>query len=164
MGLLDMITGLLSKKGKKGTKGGAAAGGLPDLGGVMGMLGGGGQAGLLKALLPALMGAGALGGKVGGLGGLLGKLTGGGLGAKADSWVGTGANEPVDPDELEAALGADTVDEVAKEAGVSRDEAKGGLAKLLPSLVDKVTPGGKVPDQGQLGSLLSKLDVKSLLG
>lgn len=160
MGLLDMVTGLLGKKGKKG---GAAAGGLPDLGSLTSMLGGGGQAGVLKALLPALMGSGALG-KLGGLGGILSKLNGGGLGNKADSWVGTGANEPVDPDELEQALGADTVDEVAREAGVSRDEAKGGLAKLLPTLVDKVTPGGKVPDQGQLGSLLSKLDVKSLLG
>jgi uncharacterized protein YidB (DUF937 family) len=162
MGLLDVVTGMLGKKSKKGAATGGIPG-LPDLGGLTSMLGGGGQAGLLKVLLPALLGGGALA-KMGGLGGILGKLNGAGLGSKTSSWVGTGENEDIAPDELENALGSDTVAQVAKEAGVSHEEAKGGLASLLPKLVNQVTPGGSVPDAGQLGSIVSKLDIKSLLG
>jgi uncharacterized protein YidB (DUF937 family) len=162
MGLLDMVTSALGKKGKS-KSGHAAGGGMPDLGALTSMLGGGGQAGLLKVLLPALIGSGALG-KLGGLGGILGKFGGAGLGGKANSWVGTGANDELHPDEVEQALGTDTVAQFAREAGVSHEEAKGGLAALLPKLVDKVTPQGAVPDQSQLGSVLSKLDLTSLLG
>ena len=104
------------------------------------------------------MGGGALAG-LGGLGGILGKLKGAGLGNKADSWVGTGANEDVDPDELEAALGKDQVAKLAAEAGVSHDEAKSGLSALLPKVVDHVTPQGQLPGGDQLGGLLGKLDL-----
>ncbi|MEZ5215649.1 MAG: YidB family protein [Ilumatobacteraceae bacterium] len=136
---------------------------MPDLGPLTSMLGGGGQAGLIKVLLPALLGGGALA-KLGGLGGILGKLQGGGLGNQANSWVGTGQNEDVDPDALESALGADAIDDLAREADVSRDEAKGGLAALLPKLVDQATPGGQVPSSDQLGSIVGKLDLKRLMG
>lgn len=160
MGLLDMVTGLLGKKGKK-SGGGLGIPGLPDIPGLSSL--GGGQGGLLKVLLPALMGGGALAG-LGGLGGILGKLKGAGLGDKADSWVGTGANEEVDPDELESALGKEHVASIAREAGVSHDEAKSGLSALLPKLVDQVTPGGSVPGAGQLGGLMKNLDLGKLLG
>ncbi|MEZ5255481.1 MAG: YidB family protein [Ilumatobacteraceae bacterium] len=93
MGLLDIVTGMLGKKSKQ-QRGGVP--GLPDLGPLTSMLGGGGQAGLIKVLLPALLGGGALA-KLGGLGGILGKLQGGGLGNQANSWVGTGQNEEVHP-------------------------------------------------------------------
>ena len=44
----------------------------------------------------------------GGLGGLLQKLQQGGLGDAVNSWVSTGANQPVTPDALGGALGHDT--------------------------------------------------------
>lgn len=167
MGLMDIVGGLLGKKKKGGAidlGGGAGAIKLPggiELPGNLAELAGG-NAGLLKVLLPMLMGGGALGG-LGGLGGLLGKLQAGGLGGKAQSWVGTGANEAVDPDELEGALGADTVSQIAAEAGVSRDEAKGGLAAMLPKLIDNVTPGGQLPGGDQLAGLLKGLDLGKVL-
>ncbi len=164
MGLMDMISGLLGKKkqssGASGNGGGGMnlPGGVQLPGGLAGMMGG--KAGLLKALLPMIMGGGAFGG----LGGLIGKLTSGGLGQKANSWVGTGPNEAVAPDELEAALGTDTIAKVAADAGVSHDEAKSGLATMLPKLVDHVTPGGQVPDAGALSGMLKNLDLGKILG
>jgi uncharacterized protein YidB (DUF937 family) len=92
----------------------------------------------------------------GGIGAIVSKLTGSGspLASKAASWVGTGQNEEAHPQEIEDAVGKDTVAQVAADAGVSHDEAKSGLAALLPQLVDKISPNGKLPDLGSLGSLL----------
>ncbi len=175
MGLGSVLGGLIKaglkgggKKGRGGSRGGSASPLDSILPGGLGALTGG-NAGLLKVLLPMLLGGaaagrgGGLGGLGGGLGGLLEQLGKGGLGGKANSWVGVGANEAVSPDELEAALGRDEVARVAREAGVSHDEAKSGLATLLPSLVDKVTPEGRVPDAGSLAALVKGLDVRSLL-
>ena len=113
---------------------------------------------IMDALLPTLMKKGSLDG----LGGLLGKFTGAGMGSKANSWVGTGDNEQIEPDEVEQALGRDEVDRIANEAGVSRDEAKSGLAGMIPGLVDKMSPGGSLPT-GALGKAMKGLDFGSIL-
>ena len=165
MGLMDVLGGLLGKKKRSGDGPAAAGATLPGGIELPGALAGlGGNAALLQAMLPLLTGGGSLGGKLGGLGGMLGKLQSGGLGGKAQSWVGTGANEPVDPDELERALGQDTVAEVATEAGVSHEEARTGLASMLPKLIDHATPGGAVPADDQLSSLVKGLDLGKILG
>lgn len=168
MGLLDTITGLLGKK--KGSSSGSAASGIPGLSSIPGLSNipglsalTGSQGNLVKTLLPALLGSGALA-SLGGLGGILGKLGGSSIAGKSKSWVGTGENEPVHPDELESALGTDTVASIAKEAGVTHEEAKTGLSALLPKLVDQATPGGSVPGADQLGGILGKLDLGKLLG
>jgi uncharacterized protein YidB (DUF937 family) len=114
---------------------------------------------LMDALLPMLL----KGGVIGSLGGLVGKFTSAGLGGKANSWVGTGDNELLEPDEVEHALGAAEVDRIANEAGVSRDEAKDGLASMIPGLVDKMSPGGSLPT-GNLANLLKGFDFGSVLG
>lgn len=162
MGLMDVLGGLLGGKKKGAAASGGAGMGLPGglelPGGLASMMGG--NAGLLKVLLPLLMGGGAMGG----LGGILGKLQAGGLGSKAQSWVGTGANEDVDPDELEAALGSDTVAKLAADAGVSQAEARTGLAAMLPKLIDNVTPGGSVPGADKLPGMLKGLDLGKILG
>ena len=113
---------------------------------------------LMDALLPMLL----KGGAIGSIGGLLGKFTSAGLGGKANSWVGTGENEVLEPDEVEQALGADELNRIANEAGVSRAEAKGGLASIIPGLVDKVSPGGSLPT-GSLGKSMKGLDFGSIL-
>ena len=162
MGLMDIIGGLLKKKGGASSPGGSGLPGGIELPGGLSNLAGG-QGGLLKMLLPMLLGGGALKG-MGGLGGLLGKLQKGGLGSKTQSWVSTGPNEAVEPDELEQALGKDAVASMAAEAGVSHDEAKSGLAAMLPGLVDKLTPDGSVPGADKLGGLVKGLDLSKLLG
>ncbi len=163
MGLMDILGGLMGGKKKQAAPTSGGLGGLESMlpGGLGALMGGNG--GMLKMLLPLLLGSGALG-NLGGLGGLLGKLKQGGLGAKADSWVGTGDNHEVTGDELENALGKDTVAKMAAEAGIGHDEAKTGLAKMLPKLVNEVTPNGSVPSTSDLGSLVKGLDLSKLMG
>lgn len=111
-----------------------------------------------KKLVGALSG---LIGNSGGLSKLVSGLKGGGLGDEVDSWVGKGKNKPADPDRLARALGAGKVKEVASKAGVTEDEAKGGIAAALPQLIDQLTPDGGVPTSG-VGSILDGL--KGMLG
>jgi len=85
------------------------------------------------------------GGVLGGLGGLLDKLQNAGHGETAKSWVGTGANKPIEPGHLGSALGQTTVSDLAKQAGVSEQELLAQLSKALPGVVDKLTPNGQLP-------------------
>ena len=93
----------------------------------------------------------------GGLGGLEQKFQGNNLGHIFSSWVGTGENHPVSPDQITQVLGHDQVAQLAQQAGVSHGEAASGLAQLLPSIIDKLTPQGTAPTGGALQSALSGL-------
>lgn len=99
----------------------------------------------------------------GGLNGLLDQLKKSGLGAQADSWVGTGANLPVNADQIRAALGSPQIQQLAAKFGISPDAFAGGLAQVLPGVVDHLTPNGRVPDatslEGALGQLRSKFGI-----
>lgn len=99
-----------------------------------------------------------------GLSGLLAKLTSGGLGNAVQSWVGTGQNQPVSSDEVRNALGDDHVQQIAKNAGLSTEQASQGLASLLPTLVDRLSPDGKLPDASQLSSMLGSLKDQLMSG
>jgi uncharacterized protein YidB (DUF937 family) len=103
---------------------------------------------------------GSVGG-TGGLGSLIGSLQQGGLGDVVNSWVGTGANLPVDAGKLASALGPDLLSQFAKSAGVDHGQAAGSLASILPDLVNQLTPTGQMPDaaslEGMLGGLLGGL-------
>lgn len=78
----------------------------------------------------------------GGIEGLLAKLQSGGLSQQAASWVGTGANLPVDGSQLSQALGGDLLGQLAGQAGMDSAQLSGGLAQLLPQLIDQATPNG----------------------
>ena len=93
----------------------------------------------------------------GGLGGLEQKFQGGGLGHIFSSWVGTGQNQAISPEQITQALGHDQVTHLAQQAGVSHGEAASGLAQLLPSIIDKLTPHGTAPTGSALQSGLSGL-------
>jgi uncharacterized protein YidB (DUF937 family) len=80
----------------------------------------------------------------GGLGSLIDGFRKNGFGQKADSWVGTGANEPVTEPEVEAGIGGDVIDGLAKQTGLSREELLKRLATVLPDVVDKMTPAGRL--------------------
>lgn len=85
------------------------------------------------------------GGLLGGLSGVLGRFARAGLGKKADSWVAAGPNEPLSADEVERALGSDTVATLASRSGVPARDASASLATILPAVIDRLTPGGTVP-------------------
>lgn len=96
------------------------------------------------------------GGLLGGLGDLLGKLNNSGQSETVDSWVKPGPNKPIEPGHIENALGSQTISDLAKQAGVSESELLQQLSNVLPGIVDKLTPGGQLPDQKQIASLLQQ--------
>ena len=79
------------------------------------------------------------------------KFTQAGAGDAAQSWVGGGANQPVSPDVVTQALGPNVIGDIAARLGVGHGDAAGGIAQVLPELIDKLTPHGQAP-QGGLGS------------
>ena len=88
--------------------------------------------------------------QTGGLGGLVQSFQQGGLGNIVNSWVSTGQNLPISAEQIQAVLGGGKLQEIAAQLGVSTEQASGGLADLLPQLVDKLTPNGQVPEGGDL--------------
>ena len=80
-----------------------------------------------------------------------------GLGAIASSWVGTGQNMPVSADQIHQVLGSDQVKALAAKAGISPDMAGGAIASLLPTLVDKLTPNGQVPEHSNVMDMVGGL-------
>jgi uncharacterized protein YidB (DUF937 family) len=116
-----------------------------------GMPGGGGLSDMLKGGLGGLLAGGAAGSILsGGLGDLLGQLQKGGAGDAANSWVGKGQNKPIAPGDLANALGADQINAIASQAGLSPDELLKGLSQYLPDVIDHLTPDGRVPNANEI--------------
>jgi uncharacterized protein YidB (DUF937 family) len=89
------------------------------------------------------------GGLLGGLGGLLDKLQKGGAGSAANSWVGSGQNQPVSPGQL----GSDIIKTLAQRSGLSEEELTKQLSQILPGVVDKLTPQGRLPTMAELSEM-----------
>jgi uncharacterized protein YidB (DUF937 family) len=137
MGLLDSVLGALS--GAQGP-GGAASGDA------------------LQAVI-AMLAQPAPGG--GGLDGLVRQFEQGGLGELVASWIGTGSNLPVSPEQLSGVLGEERLGQFAHLLGVSRGDAALQLSNVLPQVVDRLTPDGHLPDTasdglGDIGSVLDR--------
>jgi uncharacterized protein YidB (DUF937 family) len=131
-----------------GGAGGTAGGTAPNQPGAPGRTVGQQQGGLggLLGNLGAGAGAGGLGGLLGGgLGELVERFKQTGHGDVAESWVGTGPNKQVAPQELERAIGPDVLDELTQQTGLSREEILARLSRELPDAVDKYTPEGRLP-------------------
>jgi len=95
----------------------------------------------------------------GGLGGLVQTFHDNGLGGLVSSWTGTGQNLPISADQIHQVLGSQTVQALAAKAGIPVETAGSTLAQILPSLIDKLTPNGEVPQQSnvlQMGMNLLK--------
>lgn len=97
----------------------------------------------------------------GGLPGIISQLERGGLADQAGSWVGSGANMPITGSQVQQVLGSGSIGQIAQQLGLSPGDASNGLARMLPQIIDHLTPGGQVPaDHGEMLqqalSLLSK--------
>jgi len=88
---------------------------------------------------------GLLGGQ-GGLDKMIGQFASKGLGDVIGSWVSTGKNLPVSGDQLQSVLGKDTINNLASKLGMDKGALTSQLTNLLPNVVDKLTPDGKVPE------------------
>jgi len=117
--------------------------GLMDsaLGGLLG--GGGGAAGQQSPLLQMAL---QLLQQNGGIGGVVDKFRQAGYAQQADSWVAVGENQPIAADALQQVLGSGALGDIAAKLGVSSGAAAGGLASILPQIIDRMTPHGQLPD------------------
>jgi len=131
MGLMDMVGGLLGQGGQ-GQEGQAQ--GNPLMGAVMGLIQN----------------------HPGGIQGLLCQFQEKGLGDQVASWIGTGANQPISAEHVQAALGSDQLQQLAGQLGLSHGEAASGLASILPQVIDKLSPQGSLPEGGLGMDLLKK--------
>ena len=130
----------------------------PSGGGTTGGVGGGlggGLGNILKGPLGGLLAGGAAGSVIsGGLADVLRQLQQSGQGDKANSWVGTGENKPIAPGDLAKALGADQINTLATQSGLSRDELLDGLSQYLPKAIDHLTPEGRLPSDSEVSTRL----------
>jgi len=107
--------------------------------------------GLFDGLLGGIVGAGMVSvvsgiiEKNGGLQGVVSEFEKNGLGATVQSWVGTGPNQPISPDDLHKTLGPDLLQQLSEKSGLSVQELTQKLSQILPQAVDKLTPSGSIP-------------------
>jgi uncharacterized protein YidB (DUF937 family) len=106
---------------------------------------------MFDGLLGGIVGAGmvsVVGGileKHGGLQGVVSEFERNGLGATIQSWVGTGPNQPISPNEVHKTLGPDLLQQLSEKSGLSVEELTERLSHVLPQAVDKLTPNGALP-------------------
>lgn len=135
----DKLGGLLGGLGNQsGTTNGAPGNGSGGFGDILNGLGG------------ALGGATA-GNMSGGLGELVDRFRQTGRGDKADSWINSGANAPVEAADLEDTLGEDTIAELTQKTGLSRQDLLERLSQTLPEAVNQLTPQGRLPTEAEFG-------------
>ncbi|WP_184199214.1 YidB family protein [Chitinimonas taiwanensis] len=121
---------------------------------IGGLLGGNEQAG------GALQAVSSLLEQQGGVAGLVQQFQQGGLSEVVSSWVGTGQNLNISPEQIQAVLGSGPVADIAAKLGISPAEAASTVSQWLPQIVDKLTPNGQLPAEG--GDVLGQ--AASLLG
>jgi len=123
------------------------------LDGLLGGAGGGSSIGAITDLLGA---------QEGGLGGLIGAFEKSGLGGVASSWIGKGENLPISAEQIQTVLSSGMIAEFAAKLGVDPEVAAGTLAKVLPQVIDQLTPDGQLPQAG--GGLGGIVDILGKLG
>jgi len=115
-----------------------------------GLPGSGGLSDLLKGGLGGLLAGGAAGSILsGGLGDLLKQFQQSGHGDTANSWVSPGPNKQIAPNDLANALGADQIEMLTAQTGLSREELFEGLSQQLPEVIDQLTPDGRLPTESE---------------
>lgn len=116
---------------------------------------GGEGSGLLKGVMEMLSDK-----EGGGLAGLVQSFQQKGLGEIISSWISTGQNLPISPDQIKEAFSSETLQNLAAKAGISVEDATAKLSELMPNLIDKMTPDGVVPEGGLLEKGLDFLKSK----
>ncbi|MCE0521491.1 MAG: YidB family protein [Methylacidiphilales bacterium] len=99
----------------------------------------------------------------GGVSGLAQQFQQKGLGGLISGWIGTGPNPAISGEQVIQVLGKDKILAMASKAGLTEDQVTNGISKLLPVVVDHLTPNGTATNQttqelaGALGALKAKL-------
>ena len=146
--LTDALTG---KSSPEATTAGPAGAGL---GGLVGA----GASGVLISQVISMIQS-----RPGGLSGLLQSFQQGGLGHVFESWVSTGQNLPVSPDQLHNTVGSDWISRITQATGLPQGQVEQNISAVLPQIVDHLTPNGQLP-QGDVGGQLAGLAQRLLRG
>jgi len=112
------------------------------------------QGGVLGKLGGLLGGASAGSVLSGGLRDLIERFKQSGQGHAADSWVSTGPNHQLHPEQLEQAIGPDVLNTLSQQTGLSREELLSRLTRDLPAAVDKFTPDGRLPTEAEAARMI----------
>src|SRR5262245_29231082 len=131
----------LLKQALGGMSGGSGEGSSQLVGGLMQLLGGGSEGS--------------------GLGGLVQAFQKNGLGDVVSSWISTGQNLPISAEQMQRGLGSGLLQQFANTAGLSPESASSKLAEILPGVVDKLTPDGKLPESGLLDQAVNFFKAKA---
>jgi uncharacterized protein YidB (DUF937 family) len=83
----------------------------------------------------------------GGLDGMANTLREKGLADAVHSWIGTGKNDTVTPQQMHDAIGTQKMDELAQQSGMTRDQVAGELSTALPEVMNRLSPQGKLPSE-----------------
>ena len=125
--------------------------------------GGGGGTGALINIVAGMLAnsqqqGGGVGGSGGGLAGLVEQFQRSGLGDVMNSWIGTGQNQSISPDQLGGVLGDDMLGKLTQQTGMNPGDLLGQLSQMLPQMVDHATPEGKIPEGGlgDIGAILGR--------
>ena len=149
-GLGDLLGGMLGGNRGSAESAGPVGGGLGGLGGL-GSLGGGSSglgnkgSALMLLLLPLAM---QWVQRNGGIGAVLERFRSKGYSQQAASWVSTGDNEALAPQAVADVVGMEELSRLSQQLGVSQEEVSSGMAQILPEVVNRLTPQGGVPDNG----------------
>jgi uncharacterized protein YidB (DUF937 family) len=137
MGLLDGIVGNVM---------GSMLGGNQEnnpLGRILAGVQGGNSAGQGLSLIQIVL---SLMQQNGGLNGVLDKFRQGGMRQQADSWVSSGQNMGISPEQLQQVFGSSTIGNIAAQLGLSHEQAGSAMSQVLPEVVNQLTPEGQVPE------------------
>ena len=93
----------------------------------------------------------------GGLNELVQRFKQSGMSDVIQSWIGSGANKPIGTDELHRAISPDTVDRLSEQTGIEKSQLLPLLARVLPNIVDRLTPNQHVPDEREVSRIHSDL-------
>ena len=111
--------------------------------------------GLLSSLGSLIGGPGAGSALSTGLSDLMKSFQQSGHEKTAQSWVDKGPNKAIAPQELERAIGSEKIEWLLKETGMSRQELMTELSRELPTMVDQLTPEGRLPTEQEASKLVS---------
>jgi uncharacterized protein YidB (DUF937 family) len=93
-----------------------------------------------------------------GMDGILNQLKQNGLANEVQSWVGSGENKAITPDQVQQGFGSEMLGNIAQRAGISPSVASGVIAVVLPLVVSHMSGNSGQPAQpGGLAGLASKI-------
>ena len=101
--------------------------------------------------------------EAGGVGGLVQQFQQKGLDGIISGWVGNGTNPPITGEQIVQVLGQDRVAAIASRVGMSEEQVAADISKILPLVINHLTPNGTAPNpaaselEGALVELKSKL-------